>query len=64
MLRFSPIDATPGPIVAVMRALPQETGAKRVASTTWADVDSAALADRVKRDFVKKITNPNFSRGF
>ena len=53
-----------GPIVTLMRVLVQGTGAKQAGSPSWGDVDSAAVADRVKRDFVKKITNPFFSRCF
>lgn len=47
-----------------MSVLIQGIRANRVASPAWGDVDTAAVADRVKRDFVKKITNPFFSRCF
>jgi hypothetical protein len=52
------------PIVAGMPVIVQGRQAKRGASRIWGDVDSDAMADRVKRDFVKKITNPFFSRCF
>ena len=50
--------------MAIMPVVVQESQAKRGASRIWGDVDSTAVADRVKRDFVKKITNPFFSRCF
>jgi hypothetical protein len=47
-----------------MPVILQGITAKQAARPGWADVDSAALADRVKEDFVKKITNPLFTRRF
>lgn len=62
--RIDVAEVTAVPIVAIMPAVVQESQAKRGASRIWGDVDSTAVADRVKRDFVKKITNPFFSRCF
>jgi len=47
-----------------MPVLIQGIRSNRVASPARGDVDTAAVADRVKGDFVKKITNPFFSRCF